>query len=203
VAVGVASPGFRVVWVVGEVGERREWRLGRGRGLRCQFRRVEVMVWSSQGLLVGAYMTKMLLGLPRRLSLLRVYGFVSMCLRRMPKALAYLLTSSSSSCNVALFFSFCGFGFLTTGGGAVSSCANISIRSLSLQIDIHTLLNQSESSGLLAKSSMSSCCIARAAIIALAFFTSPEGFSGSARDPHHVRSCFIRRGSGRLCSMYL
>lgn len=95
-------------------------------------------------------------------------------------------TSSSRSSSVALFLSFCGFGLLTTGGGAVSS-----------------LLNQSDSSGLLAKSVMSSCCIARAAIIAFAFLTSPDGFSGSARDPHHVSSCFIRLGSGKLCSMYL
>lgn len=35
---------------------------------------------------------------------------------------AYRLTSSSSSARVALFFSFWGFGLLTTGGGATSSC---------------------------------------------------------------------------------
>lgn len=34
---------------------------------------------------------------------------------------AYRFTSSSSSWSVALFFSFCGFGFLTAGGGSVSS----------------------------------------------------------------------------------
>jgi hypothetical protein len=115
----------------------------------------------------------------------------------------YLLTSSSNSCKVALFFSFCGFGFFTTGGGAVSSYQIVSINSSPLQIRSRTLLNQSESSGLLAKSSISSCCIARAAMIAFAFLTLPDGFSGSARDPHHVKSCFMRRGSGKLCSMYL
>lgn len=57
----------------------------------------------------------------------------------------YRLTSSSNSCSVAIFFSFSGFGFLITAVGAVSS-----------------LLNQSDNSGLLAKSSISSCCIARA-----------------------------------------
>jgi hypothetical protein len=124
-------------------------------------------------------------GFPKRPSPPQAYQNVSKLPLRY-KTEAYLLTSSSSSCKVSLFFSFVGFGFLTLGGAAVSS-----------------LLNQSDSSGRFAKSSMSSCCIARAAIIAFAFLTSPDGFSGSACDPHQVSNCFIRRGSGRLCSMYL
>lgn len=87
---------------------------------------------------------------------------------------------------MASFLTFCGLGFFTTVGGAVSS-----------------LLNQSESSGLLAKSSISSCCMARAAMMAFEFLTLPDGLLGSALEPHHVSSCFMRRGSGKLCSMYL
>ena len=40
----------------------------------------------------------------------------------------YRLTSSSSSCNVALFFSFCGLGFFTTGAAAVSSYDIVSLQ---------------------------------------------------------------------------
>jgi hypothetical protein len=134
-----------------------------------------------------------------RIFLLRVCRQISIC----PMTSRELAHTDSSSCSVAWFFSFCGFGFLALSGAAISSCTIVSTCCWTSEIDRPTLLNQSESSGLLAKSSMSSCCIARAAMIALAFLTLPDGFSGSALDPHHVSSCFIRRGSGRLCSMYL
>jgi hypothetical protein len=39
----------------------------------------------------------------------------------------YLLTSSSKSCSVALFFSFCGFGFFALAGSAASSCSIVSL----------------------------------------------------------------------------
>lgn len=41
----------------------------------------------------------------------------------------YSLISASSSCSVALFFSFCGFGFFTTGGSAVSVCTLVNASS--------------------------------------------------------------------------
>jgi hypothetical protein len=70
----------------------------------------------------------------------------------------YRLTSSSSSRNVAKFRSLAGFGFLITVVGAVSSYSNhqpaIPRQTFRLQ---RTLLNQSDSSGLLARSSISSC----------------------------------------------
>jgi hypothetical protein len=74
------------------------------------------------------------------------------------------LTSSSSSCRVALFRSFTGLGFFTTAVGIVSSCNIVNMQSRNNRLSTFqlTLLNQSDSSGLLARSSMSSCCIARA-----------------------------------------
>lgn len=149
---------------------------------RCRPERLLCRLWA---LLLEQEQLLTCLSFPRRPFLPQACRDVSKMALQYSKN-SYLLISSSSSCRVSLFFSFVGFGFLTLGGAAVSS-----------------LLNQSDSSGRFAKSSISSCCIARAAIIAFAFLTSPDGFSGSACDPHQVSNCFILRGSGRLCSMYL
>ena len=70
-------------------------------------------------------------------------------------------------------------------------------------IRMPTLLNQSDISDFTEKSFSNCCCISRAASLALLSSEENEGFSISARVPHHVRSCRIRRGSGSPLSMCL
>jgi hypothetical protein len=149
--------GCLVVWAAGVVFVgRRVWRLGRGRGGRCRCWIGSVLVRFAVLWAVGASISMWLLGLPRPLSRLLVYPTLAFYWYAFSVMSAYRLTSSSNSWSVARFFSFCGFGFFTTGGSAISSYTNISTYSPNVSAH-HTRLNQSESSGLLAKLSMSSC----------------------------------------------
>ena len=129
---------------------------------------------------------------------------------------AYRAICCSSSCILARLERFFGFGFGKEGSGVESFYKKISKLHFQLCLQysvLRTLLNQSDISDLVEKSFSSCDCISRAANncqilfpmserpkivpanLALLSSVVNDGLSPIARVPHHVKSCFIRRGS--------